>query len=134
MTESEANSDDLVYFNGIDADTGQYAVKPQSVDEIAKLARANPQVDPMRALRGETEMRSFGLPPGVDYDKLDQAGWGLIFHENASAEIRAALKPLIDIRSKAAGPLLKTLDYRTGEQVRDWYRRYEIRPDRSIRK
>ena len=128
MTESEADSDDLVYFNGIDADTGQYAVKPQSVDEIAKLARANPQLDPMRALRGETEMRSFGLPPGVDYDKLDQAGWGLIFHENASAEIRAALKPLIDIRSKAAGPLLKTLDYRTGEQVRDWYRRYEIRP------
>lgn len=120
--------DDMVYFNGIDAETGQYAVKPQTVDQIAKLARANPQVDPMRALRGETEMRSFGLPPGVDYEKLDQAGWGVIFHENAPADVKAALKPLIDKRAQQAGPLFRILDYKTGEQVRDWYRRYEIRP------
>ena len=123
-----ATDSDLVFFNGIDAETGQYAIKPQTVDEIAKLARANPQVDSMRALRGETEMRSFGLPPGVDYDRLDQAGWGVIVHESAPADIRDALKPLIDMRSRAAGPLFKNLDYKTGEQVRDWYRRHEIRP------
>jgi hypothetical protein len=123
-----SDTENLVYFNGIDAETGQYAVKPQTVDEIAKLARANPQVDPMRALRGETEMRSFGLPPGVDYQKLEDAGWGVIFHENASPEVRKALKPLTDMRSKAAGSLFKALDYKTGEQVRDWYRRHEIRP------
>src|SRR6516225_596100 len=102
-TSGGATSDDLVYFNGIDAETGQYALKPQTVDEIAKLARANPRVDPMRALRGETEMRSFGLPPGVDYNKFDQAGWGVIFHENAPDEVKTALKPLIDMRSKGAG-------------------------------
>ncbi len=125
---TSADSDDLVYFNGIDAETGQYGVKPQTIDEIAQLARANPQVDPMRALRGETEMRSFGLPPGVDYEKLAQAGWGIICHENAPADVKTALKPLIDKRAREAGSLFKTLDYRTGEQVRDWYRRYEIRP------
>ena len=122
------DTENLVYFNGIDAETGQYAVKPQTVDEIAKLARANPQVDPMRALRGETEMRSFGLPPGVEYKQLDQAGWGVIFHENAPDDVRAALKPLIDKRAQQAGSLFKTLEYKAGEQVRDWYRRYEIRP------
>jgi len=79
-------------------------------------------------LRGETEMRSFGLPPGVDYQKLEDAGWGIIFHEDASPEIRKALKPLTDMRSKAAGSLFKALDYKTGEQTRDWYRRHEIRP------
>jgi hypothetical protein len=73
-------------------------------------------------------MRSFGLPPGVDYEKLAQAGWGVIFHENAPADVKTALKPLIDKRAREAGSLFKTLDYRTGEQVRDWYRRYEIRP------
>ena len=31
-------------------------------------------------------------------------------------------------RSKAAGSLFKTLDYKTGEQIRDWYRRHEITP------
>jgi hypothetical protein len=121
-------SDNLVYFNGIDAETGQYGVKPQTVDDLAKLARANPQVDPMRALRGETEMRSYGLPPGVDYNKLDQAGWGVIFHENAPADVKAALAPLIQKRAQEAGPLFKTLDYKTGEQVRDWYSRHEIKP------
>jgi hypothetical protein len=127
-TSAQAGSDNLVFFNGIDAETGQYAIKPQTVDELAELARANPQVTPMKDLRGETDMRSFGLPPGVDYGKLDEAGWGVIFHENAPDAVRAALKPLIDMRSKAAGPLFKILDYKTGEQVRDWYRRYEIKP------
>jgi len=125
---TSTDSDDLVYFNGIDAESGQYAVKPQTVDEIAKLARANPQVDRMRALRGETEMRSFGLPPGVEYKQLDQAGWGAIFHENAPDDVKAALKPLIDKRARQASSLFKILDYKAGEQVRDWYRRYEIRP------
>ena len=123
-----SDTENLVYFNGIDAETGQYAVGPQTVDEIAKLAHANPQVDRMRALRGETEMRSFGLPPGVEYKELDQAGWGVIFHENAPDDVRAALKPLTDRRAQQAGPLFKTLDYKAGEQVRDWYRRNEIRP------
>ncbi len=124
----QAASDDLVYFNGIDAETGQYAIKPQTVEELAKLARGNPQVATVRDLRGQTEMRSFGLPPGVDYGKLDEAGWGVIFHENASADVRAALAPLIDRRSKAAGSLFKALDYKTGEQTRDWYRRHGITP------
>ncbi len=75
-----------------------------------------------------SELRTYGLPPGVHYDKLNQAGWGVIFHENAPDEVKTALKPLIDMRSKAAGPLFKTLNYKTGEQVRDWYRRHEIKP------
>lgn len=123
-----ANPDNLVYFNGIDAETGEYAIKPTSLEEIANLARANPQLAPMQNLRGGTTMRSFGLPPGVDYQKLDQAGWGVIFHENASADVKAALDPLIAMRSKTAGPLFKTLDYKSGEQTRDWYRRHEIKP------
>ncbi len=121
-------ADNLVYFNGIDAETGEYAIPPRTLEDIAKLARANPQIGPLRDLRGDDAMRSFGLPPGVHYDKLDQAGWGVIFHENASADVKAALEPLIGLRRGAAGALCKTLDYRTGEQTRDWYRRHEIKP------
>lgn len=125
---AQTASENLVFFNGINAETGQYAIKPQTVDELAKLARANPQLEPMKALRAQTEMRSFGLPPGVDYNKLEEAGWGVIFHENVSADVKAALARLIETRSKAAGALFKALDYKTGEQTRDWYRRHDLTP------
>ena len=45
---AQAGSDNLVFFNGIDAETGEYAIKPQTVDDLAKLARANPRIAPMQ--------------------------------------------------------------------------------------
>src|SRR5260370_19476402 len=48
-------SDNLVYFNGIDAETGQYAVKPQAVDDLAKLA---PDIDAAR-IAAAIEMTRF---------------------------------------------------------------------------
>ena len=47
-----AASGDIVFFNGINADTGQYAVPPQTVDELAKLARANPHIGAVKDLQG----------------------------------------------------------------------------------
>jgi hypothetical protein len=85
----------------------------------------------MTDVRGESPTRAFGLPPGVDYQKLDEAGWGAIFHENAAAEIRSALEPLLAIRKKAAGALYRELDYKSGEQTRDWYRRHDVAPGQS---
>jgi hypothetical protein len=60
------DTENLVYFNSIDAETGEYAVKPQTVDE-----------------RGETEMRSFGLPPGGRLREARSSRVGVIFHERA---------------------------------------------------
>ena len=119
-----AASGDIVYFNGINADTGQYAVPPQTVDELAKLARANPHIGAVKDLQGDTVRR--GLPPDVEYPQLSRGGWGVIFHERALSDVRDALAPLITLRSEAAGARFKILDYKTGEQTRDWYRRHEI--------
>jgi hypothetical protein len=63
---------------------------------------------------------------GVDLDRLDQAGWGIIFHEDAPESVRAALEPLIAHRRQQAGSRFKILEYRKGELVRDWYRRHGV--------
>jgi hypothetical protein len=70
---------ELVYVNGIDFDTGQYAVPPRPIDEIAKSVFQRPGLDEFSDVRAEHD-RSFGVPFGVDLDQPAQAGWGNIFH------------------------------------------------------
>jgi len=74
--------------------------------------------------------RSFGIPCGVDLEKPEEAGWGIIFHEDTPQDVRKALEPLIAHRRKqiAANLLKADLDYKKGEQVRSWYQRYKITP------
>lgn len=50
--------------------------------------------------------------PGIDPNRLDETGWGVIFPAprgkgDASFEIRAALQPLLDLRRKEAGRLYR---------------------------
>jgi hypothetical protein len=99
---SPAGADNLVYFNGIDGETGQYAVAPRTIDDMANIARANLRLTPMTDVRSETGTRGFGLVPSAGYQDFDETGWGVIFHENAAAEIRAALEPLLASRKTAA--------------------------------
>src|SRR5262245_22297305 len=116
---------DLIYFNGIDPDTGAYAVPPVSVDDLAKRVRARPGVATLAELHGEAP-RSFAVPFGLDLTSLEDVGWAIVFPEDAPQEVRDALAPLVEHRRRQAGDLLKVFDYKKGEQVRDWYRRHRI--------
>jgi hypothetical protein len=119
---------DFVYVNGIDPETGKYAVPPESVADLAKRVRMRPGVDAFSELHGEAP-RSFGIQPfGVDLTDLTEAGWAIVFAEDTPQEVRDALEPLVEHRRKQAGALFKSLDYKKGEQVRDWYRRHQIAP------
>jgi hypothetical protein len=116
----------LVYVNGIDFNTGNYAVKPRSIGDIAKQVADRPGVGTFDKTRGE-KPRAFALPFGRT-DKLEDAGWGIIFPADTPDPIRKALAPLIEFRGKRAGKRLKVLDYNKGEQLRDWYVRQGISP------
>jgi hypothetical protein len=116
---------DLIYFNGIDPDTGTYSIPPASIDDLAKQVRARPGVAELVELHGETP-RSFAMPFDLDVTNLQDVGWALVLPEDAPQEVRDALAPLVEHRRKQAGDLLKVLDYKKGEQVRDWYRRHHI--------
>jgi Peptidase family C25 len=118
---------ELVYVNGINFETGQYAVPPQPIDEIAKRIFQRPGLDKFSDVHAEHD-RSFGVPFGVDLDQPPQAGWGIIFHPDTPQDVRAALAPLVAHRRQQIGDLVKELDYRRDEQMRDWYRRHGVSP------
>jgi hypothetical protein len=110
----------LIYFNGIDAETGTYAFVPRSIGELAKQVLLHPDLD-------AESPRSSGLPFGWTPSTLAEAGWGIVFHEDTSPDVRAALEPLIDHRRQVTD-MFKVLDYKRSEQTRDWYRRHQISP------
>jgi hypothetical protein len=116
---------DLVYCNGIDPATGQYAVAPTTIEDLAKLVLERPGVAAYENLVGDSQLE-FAVPYGTSLDQVGQVGWGVVFHEDASQDVRDALATLIEHRRATVGGLLKVLDYKKGEQVRDWYRRHGI--------
>jgi hypothetical protein len=115
----------LVYVNGIDAETGQYAFAPRSSDELAKQVLVRPGVATFSELHAESP-RSFGVPFGMDPNKLDDTGWGIVFHEDSPPELQAALQPLVEARRSQAGDRFKILDFKKGEQTRSWYQRHQV--------
>lgn len=118
---------DLVYVNGIDYDTGTYAVPPQPIDAIAREVLKRPGLEQFSDLR--SDQTRFAVPFGVDLQKPEEAGWGIIFHEDTPQDVRTALEPLIEHRRKQiSANLVRELDYKTGEQTRSWYQRNHISP------
>ena len=125
VTNATAVNPDVVYFNGIDPETGDYAMPPTKIDDVAKAVRARPGLKAYENLHGD-RAAAFGVPFGVSLDNAAQVGWGVVFHEETPPEIKEALTPLIEHRRALVGNLLKELDYKSGEQLRDWYRRHKV--------
>ena len=98
-----------------DADTGQYVFEPRTIDELAKFVRIRSGTEEIQKLHEEAP-GSFGIPFGMDPAKLDEAGWGVIVHEDTPADVRAALEPLIAARKALADERLKILDYKKGRR------------------
>src|SRR5262249_21729377 len=115
----------LVYVNGIDIDTVNYAFAPRSVDDLARHVPVHPSVTSFAGLHA-ARPRSFGVTYGMDAAKLEEAGWGIIFHEDTLQDVRVALQPLIKLREQQSGNLFKTLDYKKEEQTRAWYERHHM--------
>jgi hypothetical protein len=115
----------LVYVNGIDAETGQYAFPPRSIDALAKQVLVRSGVGAFSELHADIP-RSFGVPFGMEPTNLKQAGWAVVFHEDTPQDIRAALDPLLKLRERQCADRFKVLDYMPREQTRDWYRRHRM--------
>ena len=128
MSPDTMISQDMVYCNGIDPDTGTYALPPFAIDDLAKNLRSRPGSPEFLKFHGEAVTRSFAAAFGVDKEKPDEAGWAIVFHEETPQDVREALAPLLTLRSQQAGALFKQLDYKQGEQLRDWYQRHGISP------
>ncbi len=88
--ESITPEDGVFVFNGVDARTGDYLFPPMTADEI------------LEGLRSQPKKRERALMPGIDPKDLAKTGWGVVFHEEESPEIREALAPLLKHRQAEA--------------------------------
>ena len=76
------------------------------------------------------KQRSFtrALPWGVEPHDVARAGWAVVFHEEETAAVRKAMKPLIEHRRRLVGAdtRVKELVYQTGESASAWLARHDV--------
>jgi hypothetical protein len=93
---------DVLTFNGVDGVTGKYLLSPASPDEVLQAARVTrPGAEHLGELRWwhrRATESTFGPREGIDPKDLAQTGWGVIFAHPADAEVREALRPLLELR------------------------------------
>ncbi|MEN4099807.1 MAG: hypothetical protein ROW52_07780, partial [Anaerolineaceae bacterium] len=100
---------ELLVFNGIDANTGSYLLPPLPPSAITKAATGAPldekELTELRWFRQYRSEGHYGVVEGVDPRQLSQAGWGVIFPAGADAAVKDALKELLDWRKMQAGAI-----------------------------
>jgi hypothetical protein len=123
--------DDLVTFNGVDADTGDYLTPPAPLPGVASEIRggpaAGPHLDELRRRRRDDE-DSLGIMFGRDPQNLGSAGWGLVVPDPVDPAVLEALEPLLALRREQAGSLFKQLAVHPGESKDAFLRRYDMTP------
>jgi hypothetical protein len=130
------NEDDII-LNGIDGTTGEYLVAPITPAEAASIASGQPTEEATaKWLKGKASAagrKNLDLPMDVDPTQPARAGWAIVLPAGASADLKAALQPLIDRRKKMVAPdRCKILEYRPGETMRKWLARNGVAPGSVI--
>jgi hypothetical protein len=121
-----------IYINGIDGSSGEYLLPPLDVEQAAQFAAGSQPdastVNVLKSLWQQATQPHLGLSFSRDPLKLEESGWGVVFHKDESAAVRAALAPLIEHRRKQIGDdtIVKELEYRDGERVPAWLARHRV--------
>lgn len=99
---------DQLFFNGINASTGEYLMPPLTPEQVAQIARGEEieeehlielQKKDAHVKGRETE---FAPIEGVDPKNLAETGWGVIFDHKVDEAIKDALSPLLKLRKEQA--------------------------------
>jgi hypothetical protein len=130
-------AEELLYFNGINGDSGEYGVRPVTADQLQTVIAG--QSPPSSETLGELNLKKqepFPTKQGVDATKLDQAGWALVLpqepgpHGFSANQIKEALHELIEWRKRQAGPYFRIYEggdgYRAGETKSDFCNRQNV--------
>lgn len=89
--------DDTLTFFGVGTD-GRPAFPPLAVADVAKLATASDVPATTRPKVAGT----LGPPSWVDRERLEEAGWGVVYAEGLDPAIQRALEPLVERRGASA--------------------------------
>jgi hypothetical protein len=111
---------DIIYTNGIDVDTGTYAIPPMSVDELDALIRGEETPENIRELEARARRpKSLGVKEGVNEKDLCQTGWGVIFADDADPAVEAALQTLLKLREGQTGQRYHRYNFRAGQDTKN---------------
>lgn len=114
-------TDDLLYFNGVNASTGEYLTPPLRADDLAQMARGETIApDHLVELKWKMSQQAahYGVKEGIDPTDLAQAGWGVIFTQDADPGLHDALRELLEHRKAQANKkqeLYREYTYQPGE-------------------
>lgn len=118
-------SENLFFFNGINAGTGEYLIPPLPAPQLVQVARGE-SIAPEHLLelkwRDAQRASHYGVKAGVDPTDLTQAGWGVIFASDADLALRDALRELLEHRQQQANKIQERYREYFGEKG---YRRGE---------
>jgi len=125
----ESQEDPRLYFNGIRPD-GSYARGPETEDELADLLLHQepdwklPEVPDPRGVEDPTRRPIHGVDP----NRLEESGWGVIFPAGVDHRIKRALRTLLDRRCEQAARehelRYRELVVHPGESADGFLRRY----------
>jgi hypothetical protein len=127
------------FVNGVNGATGEPLEAPDP-RRIAAMLRGNIREDKgqpallrwLKHIARSAGISRWGLPMGVDPLDPAQSGWGVVFHEFESPEVRAALEPLTGHRAKLLGSNFRILEAWEGEDWRAWLTRHGAEPGSVI--
>ena len=110
----------IIYTNGIDIDTGTYAIPPMPVDELDALIRGEKPPKNITELEKRAQRpKSLGVKEGVNEKDLCQTGWGVVFADDADPVVETALQPLLKLREDQAGERYHRYDFQVGKDTRN---------------
>jgi hypothetical protein len=102
------SNDEFLYFNGIDADSGDYLTPPMTPKEIVALARGE-KIDrlyseSLKKFHAINASEHAGVGAEFEGNKIESSGWGAIFaaDDDEVPALKEALKPLLDWRREQA--------------------------------
>jgi hypothetical protein len=126
----DETDDDLLYFNGINGESGEYDLPPMSAAELSRFIKGEAKAENLSELRHRYEskdLKHLGVKEGVDPMRLDESGWGLILAHDADPAIQEALSPLLNLRAGQAGERFRVYEggegYRPGDSKSAWLAR-----------
>ncbi|MCY1047391.1 C25 family cysteine peptidase [Corallococcus sp. bb12-1] len=126
-----SGSEDPLVLNGIDGVTGQYLVQPVELPAAAEVAEPSGHAPYFDAWKKWLELiprgLAYALPFDVDSQDPTQAGWGVVFHAQASDELRKGLEPLIAHRRELVeADRMHVLAYQPGETAHQFLARHGV--------
>ena len=127
-------AEDFLYFNGIDGESGTYDLPPMTGGEFSSFILGTKPPENLRdlRLRRHLDSRNLAIIEGVDPLNLAEAGWGVIFPDDADPAIQEALEELIKLRREQAGVHFKLYSgsqgYHANESKTDFLSRHGAGP------